>query len=249
MNNHSNIYIENKPTSKTSREFADEVKEKHKLQKICFCGRLDPMARGKMLFLGNEMCKKMDSYQGFDKVYQFNICVGVKTDTDDPLGLIESYKFDDKTHLINSKIMNFLSKNYNTPRTFSQQFHTYSSIKVNGKPMWLHAMEGNKVTKPVHNVTIKSLKYLETTITKFDHFVNTIINEIENIDDSHKLRQNEIVDMWLNLINRTEVIWNLKYEIEVSSGFYIRQFIRDLSDQINYPLMVYDINRKNIKIV
>ena len=41
---------------------------------------------------------------------------------------------------------------------------------------------------------------------------------------------------------------SLKLELHVTSGFYVRQFIRDLANQINFPFMVFDINRTNISL-
>ena len=34
--------------------------------------------------------------------------------------------------------------------------------------------------------------------------------------------------------------------MKVSSGFYIRQFVRDLNEKFNFPMNVYDIHRINI---
>ena len=67
-----------------------------------FCGRLDPMARGKILLLINDECKKMPLYLNNNKTYQFEICFGFQTDTDDFLGLIEN-----KTDII---IPNFIDE-------------------------------------------------------------------------------------------------------------------------------------------
>ena len=36
--------------------------------------------------------------------------------------------------------------------------------------------------------------------------------------------------------------------MKVSSGYYIRQFCYDLKTKLNYPLLVYDINRTNFDI-
>ena len=35
-------------------------------------------------------------------------------------------------------------------------------------------------------------------------------------------------------------------QLHVGSGFFVRQFIRDISDKIGIPLMCYDINRTSI---
>ena len=55
--------------------------------KYSFAGRLDPMARGKMIVLQDEECKNQDLYCGLDKTYEFSILYGFQTDTYDVLGL------------------------------------------------------------------------------------------------------------------------------------------------------------------
>ena len=85
-----------KPTSITSNDFKlSLIKDKGLAKKSCYCGRLDPMARGKMLFLENNECKKMDNYLSSDKIYEFELIQGISTDTDDILGLIQNYNFGD----------------------------------------------------------------------------------------------------------------------------------------------------------
>jgi len=104
MDLNSKVYIVNKKSGITSKEMADIIKEKHNLKKICFCGRLDPMARGKMLLLGDEMCKQMDNHQQYDKTYQFEIVFGLQTDTDDFLGKLEQFRHVDNPILLSQDI-------------------------------------------------------------------------------------------------------------------------------------------------
>ena len=239
MNN--NIYIVDKPSGMTSKDFADTIKEKNKLSKICFCGRLDPMARGKMILLGNEMCKQMNDYLKTKKTYQFEICLGVSTDSDDPLGVIQNQTNNFDHNYIFDKILDYLS---NMDKTINQKFHKYSSIRVNGKPLWLHSMENNKVKKPSHLVSIKNVKVIERTVRDFEIFKNYIISTINNINKKHIFRQEEIINQWNS--HQFKTIHSIKLEISVTSGFYVRQFVRDMSESINFPLMVYDINRTEI---
>ena len=43
------------------------------INKVCYCGRLDPMARGLVLLLVGDECKKMDDYLSTIKEYEFEI--------------------------------------------------------------------------------------------------------------------------------------------------------------------------------
>ena len=227
------IIIE-KPSGCTINQFINDYKSKHNIKKLCFCGRLDPMARGKILLLINDECKKMPLYLNNNKTYQFEICFGFQTDTDDFLGLIEN-----KTDII---IPNFIDeiveyiKNISNFE-FKQKFHKYSSKKVNGKTI----REQNLQIIPEHNVKIYETKYIGINCYDFKNFINSIINNINTIDKNKNFRQESIIKQW-NKINRT-YIFSLKFEMKVSSGFYIRQFVRDLSTKFDFPLIVHDIHR------
>lgn len=245
--NDSKIIIANKPVSLTSKDFADKIKENYKFKKICFCGRLDPMARGEMLLLADEMCKFMDENQKYDKTYQFEIVFGIKTDSDDPLGIFEEISFNFNKTIILEKIINEI-KNY--PKTFTQDFHKFSSIRVNGKPLWLHSKNNNNIKKPNHSVTIKSTNILNENLYTIQSFSQNIIRNIDQIYKKHDLRQELISKNWNKFMidNEKKNIYSLKVELTVSTGFYIRQFVRDISNKINFPLMVYDINRIKINL-
>ena len=54
----------------------------------------------------------------------------------------------------------------------------------------------------------------------------------------------EIINQWTEI--ERDYIFSVKYEFKVSSGFYVRQFIRDLSNKFNFPMIVYDIYRNNL---
>ncbi len=250
MNRNPNIIVADKPVSLTSKDFADQIKKINNFKKICFCGRLDPMARGQMLFLANEMCKEMDYNQNYDKTYQFEIFLGIKTDSDDPLGVFEDINFnnieENKNKLISE--INLLCKNY--PIIINQEFHKFSSIRVNGQPMWLHSKNDKKVTKPKHIVNIKKLEILDTLKIKKKEFIDNIVNIISKINKKHDFRQNNIIESWKKFDNnfQIEFLNSIKIELKVSSGFYVRQFVRDLSEKIEFPLMVFDINRINIDL-
>ena len=57
--------------------------------KLSYAGRLDPLAEGVLLVLVGEANKERDAYLGLDKVYEFEMVLGVRTDSYDLLGLVE----------------------------------------------------------------------------------------------------------------------------------------------------------------
>lgn len=227
------IIIE-KPRGCTINEFIEKYKKDNKIKKLCFCGRLDPMACGKILILIDDECKMVKKYLQFDKIYQFEICFGFKTDTDDFLGIIE-----DKTESICPTNLNIIIKYINniSNYSFQQRFHKYSSKKVNGKTIREQELE----IIPTHNVKIYKTNFIEFKYRKFKFFIDNIINDINSINKNKNFRQNEIIQQWNNIIR--DNIFSIKLEFKVSSGFYIRQFVRDLSSKFNFPMIVYNINR------
>ena len=48
-------------------EIAEKYKNKLGKKKVCICGKLDPMAQGKLLLLFDEECKKMDERREEEK--------------------------------------------------------------------------------------------------------------------------------------------------------------------------------------
>ena len=108
-----------------------EKKNKKKI-KFSYAGRLDPMARGKMIILRGLECKNQDLYCDLDKEYEFEILFNFKTDTYDILGLLEKYtsinysKIDD--YLISENIRKYIG-------IYNQEYPPYSSYCINGKPL------------------------------------------------------------------------------------------------------------------
>ena len=96
----------------TINQFINDLKKTYNINKMCFCGRLDPMARGKVLVLFNDECKLMPQYLNLNKIYQFEICFGYKTDTDDFLGLIEEFNMNEFTQL--NALINYINNLSNT---------------------------------------------------------------------------------------------------------------------------------------
>ena len=93
------MILEYKQPGLTMNQVIEYNKIKYNATKMCYCGRLDPMARGAMIFLENEELKNMNYYLNKSKIYEFEIILGLSTDTDDILGLFDKipkllYDFD-----------------------------------------------------------------------------------------------------------------------------------------------------------
>ena len=253
--------ILDKPAGITINQFITDFKKNNKeINKLCFAGRLDPMARGKVMLLFNDECKQIDKYKKLNKTYQFYIIPGIQTNTDDPLGIIERNELNELNELneINmdmdiTKVIPRIVENINinlfnkVSIEFNQSFHSFSSKCVNGKPLWELSKNNHSFVKPSHLVKIYDYKVIPVIKFNFSDWKNTIIEQIKTIDNNCDFNQTNIINQWTSLEIKNNELYGIPVTLQVSSGFYVRQFVRDISnlDDINYPLMVYDINRIN----
>jgi tRNA pseudouridine(55) synthase len=211
------------------------------LNKVCYCGRLDPMARGLVLLLVGDECKNMDKYLGYNKEYEFEIIFGLSSDTDDSMGEILSSKYFDEKEVeyYCDKI-----KEYIEPKKFTQNFHKYSSKRVNGKPMWEHAQKKICIENPSHEVEIFNVEYSPIKTYDFNEWRHNVIDTINKIDKKNDFRQESIIDMYGSF--EFSKIYALPIKIKVSSGFYVRQLVADIKTHLNIDILTYDINRVSI---
>jgi tRNA pseudouridine55 synthase len=226
----------------TMNQFIETYKKENNIDKVCYCGRLDPMARGKICLLNDDECKNMDKYNKCSKTYKFEIIFGISTDSDDPLGII------DEIHTINciDKYIDIIKK-YIKIGPFEQEFHSYSSKRIKGKPLWHYKKNNIDIDKPVHNVEIFNILYDDIKIYNVNSWIENIINIINKIDKKCDFRQDTIIKQYIEF-KELNTIYSLPITITVSSGFYIRQLVNDIKKYINIPILTFDINRIDIKI-
>ena len=118
------MILEYKKEGLTMNQVIKIYKEKYNTNKMCYCGRLDPMARGKIILLKDQECKDMTKYNKLNKIYEFDIILGIKTSSDDPLGIIEQLDDTKLSFTEFNKIYKLiLQELYKYPITFNQKFH------------------------------------------------------------------------------------------------------------------------------
>lgn len=227
----------------TPLDFINTVKKEFPNKKICYTARLDPMARGLIPILIGEECKLMNLYTCLSKTYEVKVIIGISTDTDDALGVITRHNLHTSSNLNTS---HYSLSNYKSifeienELTLNQKYHYYSTKALLSRSK--HNFDDHYHTVKVYHSTIIDSGELDFNIWK-----NECINTINKVDKTKEYRQNEIIKQWNDL--STEVKEPLHYitlQLYVSSGFFVRQYIRDISEKIGIPLMCYDINRVNI---
>jgi tRNA pseudouridine(55) synthase len=232
----------------TMNQLIDEYKKTcdPRITKICFAGRLDPMARGNVLLLFNDECKKVEKYNMMKKTYEFKIIIGLQTDSDDPMGIIQNIQSDMNIEEINNIALS-LNKMINIG-AFNQKFHIYSSKCVNGLPMWHYVKNKiNLIEEEIPQHLVSIYNYEIGLLEQYDYleWKDSIINQINTIDIKCDFNQKYIINQW-NQINKFKQLYAIPIKLNVSTGFYVRQFVRDLSQIIKVPLLTYDINRTKL---
>jgi tRNA pseudouridine(55) synthase len=227
-----NIY---KKSGETMEQLIQRIKKEHNLKKLCYTARLDPMAKGIVPILTNDLCLKINDYFNTNKNYQVKIIFGIQTDTDDPLGIITKIENVDIEIFNNNykSVIDYLNLINNT--SFLQKYHYYSTKMLN------HRKQKSTNIVDSHTVSLNNYEIIKTGIYDYKLWNKKIIDKINSIDISKNFRQNDIITQWNNLI--LHQLYYIKINLNVSSGFFVRQLIRDISDNVKFPLLCYNINR------
>ena len=257
------MIIINKDAGMTMNTLIDKYKKIY--NKVCYSGRLDPMARGTVMLLVDDECKMMEMYNKKNKTYTFEIIFGLSTDTDDVMGLFKTNPISSSLCSVANidDVMGLFKNNYIEPINITtmvqsikqyidihvgtdimQEFHDFSSIKYNGKSLWYYALNKIPIEKPKHIVTLYNAHYNDIKKYNYNEWKNDICMKINNIDRKNNFRQDDIIRQY-NEIDLGE-LYSFPITITVSSGFYVRQLVADIMKHINFPILTHDINRISI---
>lgn len=249
-----NVFEIWKKLGETPLEALESFRQRQRIDsqvKMTYAGRLDPMAEGKMILLVDEAVHKKDLYNQKNKSYLVEILVGFSTDTNDILGKIDSdpsyYSLNDESDDIKKTSKQIATVAQGSIGFIIQQYPAFSSKPVHGKPLfvWARNHELHKINIPTHSVRLDVAEVIhDDAMIGGSELYKKITKKIELI--SGDFRQKEILDKWgasINAANRYAII---TINIQTGPGFYVRQFVRDISKKINVPLVVYSICRDEI---
>ena len=155
----SGVLLVDKPVGPTSHDIVHGLRKKTGIDRIGHGGTLDPMASGLLpLFLGD--ATKMSGFvQSHDKSYEFDITLGISTDTDDSQGEVLSRKplpEDLSDEVFRAKLSGFVGDHMQEPPMFS-------AVKQKGVPLYKLARKGITVDRTPRLVTIYSLELIART--------------------------------------------------------------------------------------
>lgn len=176
MNYNKNSFIEgkmlliNKPIGWTSFQIVNKVrwliKSQYDLKKIKVghAGTLDPLAEGLLILCTGKWTKKIDEFQGQDKVYSGIFHLGATTPS-----------FDLETEINSRQSIEHIDKNIllkSTNKFIGDQFQIppiYSAIKQNGKKLYEYARNGETIELKKRKINISEFKITKIELPKV-HF-------------------------------------------------------------------------------
>lgn len=230
-----------KTLGKTPLDSIKDLRKKYpdyKNRKLSYAGRLDPMAEGLLLVLIDDENKKRREYEHFDKEYEFEALVGINTDSYDLLGIPNKGK---NTEVNFDKVNLFINNN---SKKLTQSYPPYSSVKVNGKPLYYWTRKGIEVTVPQKEVIVKKFELIKSySIDSFD-LKKTVFSRVNLVNGD--FRQDEILKAWNKFLKEKEYFQILKFRFICSSGGYVRSLVNELGNYLGTGATTFSINRTKI---
>ena len=194
--------------------------------RISYAGRLDPMAEGQLIILTGADCQHQNEYHNLDKIYRFELLLGLTTDSYDTLGLVKNVAFTTPC------ILEYVGEHI-------QPYPPFSSARVNGKPLWYYAqnnlMDSIRNAIPSKTIKIYSSKILRQSRISKEVLVARIHANIDKISTNYNFRQAAIKEQWTTITDRDYPV--IEIEMSVSAGTYIRGICHEMGG------MALSINR------
>lgn len=167
------VLLIDKPLGWTSFDVVNKIRSTIKQTlnikkiKVGHAGTLDPLATGLLIICTGKFTKKIDSFQGLDKVYIGSMFMGATTPS-----------FDKETEVNQTFDTSAISKDQLLENT--QQFTgeieqtppIYSAIKIDGKRAFEYARKDNEVKLKSRKVTISQFNLLNFELPEIDFLVN-----------------------------------------------------------------------------
>jgi tRNA U55 pseudouridine synthase TruB len=243
-----------KPYGLTPKDMVDIVIKKTGAQKGSFSGRLDPMACGCLNIYLDDACQSAKLDEKMDKIYRFKMAFGIRSTSADLLGFPQLDNMDETiVYNIEKKVKVFL----NTLKSgdYFQKVPVLSSYPVTNKDglrnaLWWWAKQGrtSEIAVPSFSRILYNYKMIGMEYVAVEKLARLAIDRIRLIDNRHDFNQIEIVNSWQLLLNNPEEIATMEIEVEVSSGFYIRQLVEDIGDALGFTTVTIEIERLAYKI-
>jgi tRNA pseudouridine55 synthase len=151
----SGVLVVDKPVGMTSHEVVQIIRRGTNIRRAGHTGTLDPRASGVLVILIGPAVRLSEYVSASDKRYQAVIRLGANTDTYDSDGKVTSTNPIDVTEeQFETELKKFIGEITQTPPP-------YSAIKMQGRPAYEMAREGEEVEMQPRIINVYSLDVLE----------------------------------------------------------------------------------------
>ncbi len=151
------VLLVNKPTGLTSHDVVQKLRKILSLRRIGHTGTLDPLAEGLLVICLGRATKIARFLTGWDKCYQAEVFLGLRSDTFDREGVRESDVAQTPPAMTNDDIDRILD---GFRGKITQTVPAYSSVQVDGERLYNRARRGEDVNPPNREIEIKELRLL-----------------------------------------------------------------------------------------
>ena len=210
---------------------------------ITYAGRLDPMAEGLVLMLTADACKEKDTYLAREKTYDFEVLIGISTDSYDVLGRITGVKADMAGQIDEGAIAEAMRRAADKPLPYP----SYSSKPVAGKPLFVYARSGEvPPSVPLQAAVPIEIECTGIRLVQLHEITREVLLDIEKVQGD--FRQKEIIDSWnsCEAAHSGAALIVATFHTRVPSGVYIRSIAHALGQELAVPSLAYRIIRTRI---
>ena len=218
---------------------------------LCYAGRLDPLAEGKLLVLIGDECKRQKAYANLDKEYEIAVLLGASTDTGDLMGMPELGA--EPVSVDRGRLKEALRAELGT---HERAYPAFSSKTVRGIPLFLHALRGTLPSslptheETVHEIRMRGIEHMDAQ-ELLAHIERTLALVTHDPDPRKELgadfRRGEIRARWRSLLSgRTASFPLIRLSVACGSGAYMRSLAERIGESLGTLGLAFSIRRTRI---
>ncbi len=239
-----------KPQGMTPLQLVEKFKKEnlqYSSEKIGYAGRLDPLAHGVMLLTVGEANKKREPLLSLSKSYRFSVLLGIESDTYDYLGILKNFEILKVPEDYKARVLDFIKRHTGK---YSQPYPPFSSKPLNGTPLFkLAKKKGFKIygeNWPSKEVEVFSFELLKDETVSISEISEVVLKNLKQIRGF--FRQKRIIEQWKEFfrVYPNYEFRLLSFEIDCSSGTYVRSLAHKLGKELGTGAIAFEINRTRV---
>lgn len=234
MQSNDGVWVVYKPLLLTPLQVIQKLKNDHpELSgiKITYVGRLDPLAEGVMILLSGDAISDKKAFMGLNKTYEFDLLLGVSTDTFDLMGIPKIRKITKNLKITSVRLRQLLR---DLIGTVTQAYPPFSGKTINGIKMFELAKANLLMNEkiPKQKGEIYEAKLLSEHEIPFGYLLSEVVRRVESIEGD--FRQMDIIQAWKALTIPLDTrLPSYRIRVSCSSGLFVRSIAQELGEKLN----------------